>query len=98
MKIPRLTDTEAVILQLLITHGELYGLEMVKLAPRKLTRSKIYVILSRMMDKGYVKRKPKAMEAPEGEQGPPRRIYCITGHGQRVTQAWELASAACAHV
>ena len=81
-----LSNTEAVILGLLTQHGELYGLEMVEKS-EYLKRSSIYVLLSRLADKGLVKSKEVA--PTDGEQGPKRRVYRILAKGSRVLTAWQ---------
>ena len=88
---PRLTSKEHIILQLLVSHGEMYGLEMVKAAPKALKRGTIYVTLNRMAEKGYVESR---QVKHEGEPGMPRRLYTATGHGRRVLASWEMATAA----
>jgi PadR family transcriptional regulator, regulatory protein PadR len=89
MDIPRLPGKEAEILRLLIEHGEMYGLEMVKASPT-LKRGTIYVTLGRMSDKGFVE--SRAEPNPDG-LGPARRRYRVTGHGARVFRAWNAAAA-----
>lgn len=87
-KIPNLSAKERVILNLLITNGEMYGLEMVE-ASKELKRGTVYVTLGRMADKGFVDSTTRSA----GSTGPPRRLYRATGLGQRVLDAWELARA-----
>lgn len=84
---PKLSGKEIVILDLLINHGEMYGLEMVK-ASSELKRGAIYVTLSRMADKGYVK--SRTIEDPT-ISGKPRRLYSATGEGQRVFESSHVA-------
>lgn len=88
VKSPFPSDTEAEILGLLVGK-EMYGLEMVKASDR-LSRGGIYVTLNRMEDKGLVRSR-----VPD-ETGPTagRRIYYVTGHGQRAYAAWQSAQAA----
>lgn len=88
---PRLSPKEALILQLLIS-GARYGLDMVKQSDGELTRGGVYVQLDRMEEKGYVK--SKIEEQPRGETGPARRVYTLTGLGQRALAAHEAARAA----
>ena len=93
MDIPRLSPKEAIILQLLIAHGEMYGLELVNAAPDKIKRGTVYVTLGRMADKGYV----ESRTVPQDDgSGMPKRVFHATGYGARVLSAWELASAALA--
>lgn len=88
--LPRLSNLETVILDLLTEHREMYGLEMVEASRGRLKRGTIYVTLNRMEDKGFV-----SSREVEGEgQGPPRMMYRVTGHGARVLAAWQMANSA----
>ena len=92
-EIPSLSRKEHLILELLINHGEMYGLEMVKAARSDIKRGTVYVTLGRMADKGYV----ESRQAKEpGDPGLPKRLFRATGYGQQVYSAWELARAAIA--
>lgn len=89
--IPTLSSKEAVVLDLLLRAPgtEKYGLEMVVESDGKLGRGTVYVTLSRMADKGYVESR---QEAPNlHASGIPRRLYRVTGYGQRVFQLWQTA-------
>ena len=90
---PRLSRKERLILELLINHGEMYGLEMVKTAPGELKRGTVYVTLGRMADKGYVE--SRQVKDPEDPRLP-QRVFLPTGDGRRVFQAWKTARAALA--
>ena len=71
---------------------EMYGLEMVK-ASGRLARGTVYVLLSRMEDRGYVtSRQVKVKNA----SGMPKRVYSITGLGQRVLTVTRQAHASMA--
>jgi DNA-binding PadR family transcriptional regulator len=83
----RLSPKEAEILQLLISNGELYGLEMIKRSP-VLKRGTIYVLLNRMYEKGFVSSKV----SDEKSGGPSRRKYKVTALGRRALLATETAS------
>jgi DNA-binding PadR family transcriptional regulator len=91
-EIPRLSRKEAVILQLLGSSGELYGLELVASSQGQLKRGTVYVTLSRMEEKGYVE--ARQTPAPEGAGGLPRRRYRATAAGQLAVQALERALSA----
>ena len=82
------SPTEIAVLELL-SGKEMYGLEMVKASDR-LTRGSIYVILNRMEDKGLVSSRVADVSGPLAG----RRIYSITGLGQRAYAAWQHAQAA----
>ena len=76
-----LSGKEAVILEMLLTQGEMFGLEMVMSSSGKLKRGTIYVTLQRMKEKGLVVSKPEPRCAPE--VGIPRRIYSASALGER---------------
>jgi PadR family transcriptional regulator, regulatory protein PadR len=87
---PRLpSPKELIILDMLAGKKEMYGLEMVQASSGNLARGTIYVTLMRMDDKGYVTSR-QLME--ENVSGLPKRVFSITGLGQR-----SLAAARSAH-
>lgn len=84
-----LTATEYEILKLLVGEPKgLYGLELVKKSDGKLKRGSVYVLLSRLEDKGYLKVRTTA--APDGAGGMPRRQYKLDGAGQKVMREYEM--------
>ncbi len=85
---PRLSPKEALVLDLLAHHGDLYGLQLVAASKGHLKRGTVYVTLGRMEDKGYVT--SRAEVAPDGAGGLPRRLYEATPYGLRVLKAWSL--------
>lgn len=83
-KIPTVSGKESVILDLLLGQPttEMYGLEIVRRSGKRLKRGTVYVTLSRLEDKGFIESRE---EAPKSDMpGMPRRLYKVTGHGQRV--------------
>ena len=93
MHFPRLSEKEYLILDLLRAGIERFGLELVKESQGSLRRGTVYVTLSRMAEKGYVKsRQEKSPKDP----GMPRRLYKITGEGARALRAADAALAASA--
>lgn len=92
-EMPRLSELEEVILELLYDRlpGEMYGSEMVSADP-KIKRGSIYVMLDRMSEKGLVE--SRKLERQPGERGLPKRLYKITGLGQRVLAAHRAARGA----
>lgn len=87
----RLSKKESLILELLVEGGqERFGLEMVEASNGNLKRGTIYVTLQRMEEKGLIesKKEPRG----EGESGIARRLYRVTGHGQRVLAARQAAA------
>ena len=87
--LPRLSATERLILELLVEHGELFGLAMVEASAGRLKRGTVYVTLGRMEDKGYLESRQEPL--PPGATDLPRRLYTPTGHALRVLDAWRLA-------
>lgn len=88
-RIPSLSTKEAIVLDLLM--GKLstgmYGLELVQVSENRLKRGTVYVTLSRMEEKGYVESR-KEEQRPDAA-GLPRRLYRVTGYGQKVFQAYQ---------
>jgi DNA-binding PadR family transcriptional regulator len=80
--------TEVFILQLLLQHGELYGLQLVELSGGKLKRGTVYVTLARMQDKHLVR--CSADREPAAHAGMPRPRYRISALGSRALEAVEL--------
>jgi DNA-binding PadR family transcriptional regulator len=85
-----LSKTEALILQIMSDNGfkERYGLELLKLSDGKIKRGTIYTTLQRMEDKGFVTSRQE--DKPDDVSGIPRRLYNITGTGQKALNAIEL--------
>jgi DNA-binding PadR family transcriptional regulator len=79
---------EALVLELLATEGDRYGLELVALSEGALKRGTIYVTLARMQDKGMVK--ALSDQAAGDHAGMPRPRYRLTAQGQRALQACKL--------
>ena len=88
-----LSKTEALILQIMSDNGfkERYGLEILKLSDGKIKRGTIYTTLQRMEDKGFVTSRQE--DKPNDVSGIPRRLYELTGTGQRALQAFDLINA-----
>ena len=83
---PSLPPKERLILELLVSGGPTFGLDLVGQSGGGLKRGTVYVTLSRLEGKGLI---ASEQEAPRpGAIGLPRRIYRITGLGERVLQAW----------
>ena len=90
-RVPTLSPKEALILELLCTGGELYGLQLVAASKRTLKRGTVYVTLGRMEDKGYITSRQE--DAPPDMGGMPRRLYAPTALGRRVLSAWTHVAA-----
>lgn len=85
-----LTKIEYLILDLLRAGPEAYGLELVTRSGGLLKRGTVYVTLSRMVEKGYLRDR---QELDTKHPGMPRRIYQITGLGSKMLIASEAALA-----
>jgi DNA-binding PadR family transcriptional regulator len=86
LQIPSLPPKERLILELLISEGRLFGLQLVALSGGALKRGTVYVTLGRMETKGFIRSEQEAM--PPGAIGLPRRLYYPTPLGERVLRAW----------
>jgi DNA-binding PadR family transcriptional regulator len=89
-RLPTLSGKESLILQLLVRHKELYGLQLVAESRRRLKRGTVYVTLQRMEEKGYVA--SRLEDAPLEAGGLPRRVYRPTALGRRVLAVWTTAA------
>jgi PadR family transcriptional regulator, regulatory protein PadR len=87
--LPRFSSTERLIVELLVEHEELFGLQMVELAKGRLKRGTVYVTLGRMQEKGYLESRQEPL--PAGAIGLPRRLYRPTGFALRALAAWQAA-------
>src|SRR5918997_272697 len=85
-KLPTLPPKEALIMELLVHEGQMYGLQLVAASDRQLKRGTVYVTLGRMEEKGYITSRLEA--PPSGTGGLPRRIYAVTALGRRMFAAW----------
>lgn len=85
-RIPTLSSKEALVLELLVQQGDMYGLQLVSASRRRLKRGTVYVTLGRMEEKGYVRSRQEAPPTKTG--GLPRRLYEATALGRRVLSAW----------
>jgi PadR family transcriptional regulator, regulatory protein PadR len=85
------SPTELVALDLLRDHSELYGLQLVQLSEGALNRGGVYVLLDRLEEKGLIKSRKVA--PPQDRGGLPRRLYRITGAGERALAAVDVFAA-----
>jgi DNA-binding PadR family transcriptional regulator len=88
----RISRTEQAILSLLVSDGELFGLQLVERSDGAVKRGTVYVTLGRMQEKGYVESRTEPL--PAGAIGLPRRWYRPTAFGLKVGDAWMLAARA----
>jgi PadR family transcriptional regulator len=90
-QVPTLSGKEALILELLLQNPgkEKYGLEMVTASRNRLKRGTVYVTLDRMEEKGYVQSRQET--ARPDASGLPRRLYRVTGYGQKAFAIWQMA-------
>lgn len=83
---PTLPPKERLILELLVSRGPTFGLALVEQSGGVLKRGTVYVTLGRLENKGLVRSEQEP--AHPGAIGLPRRIYRVTGLGERVLRAW----------
>ncbi len=86
--IPTLPAKERLILELLTSSGDMFGLQLVEASEGRVKRGTVYVTLGRMEQKGYV----TSVQEPQlpGAIGLPRRIYSVTPLGKRALHAWSV--------
>ena len=84
-----LSPKESLILDLLVRHAEMYGLQLVAASRRRLKRGTVYVTLGRMEDKGFIT--SRLEDPPPDEGGMPRRVYAATALGRRMLSAYAAA-------
>ena len=81
-----LAKKERLILELLVSSGPMYGLQLVDRSDGALKRGTVYVTLGRMEAKRLIE---SAQAPPDpGAIGLPRRIYRPTPLGERALRAW----------
>jgi DNA-binding PadR family transcriptional regulator len=85
-KPPSLPPKERLILELLVSGGPTFGLALVDQSRGALKRGTVYVTLGRLENKGLIRSEQEP--AHPGAIGLPRRIYQVTGLGERVLRAW----------
>jgi PadR family transcriptional regulator PadR len=85
---PTLPAKERLILELLVSAGPMYGLQLVEQSQGALKRGTVYVTLGRMESKGFLASEQETL--PAGAIGLPRRIYRPTALGERMLRAWTL--------
>ena len=90
-KIPSMTDNEAHALELVIARGELYGLEIADSSEGAIPRGTVYVLLARMVKKGFVESRSEA-RGPN-TRGMPRKLYKATGLGEKALHARQVGNA-----
>jgi PadR family transcriptional regulator len=81
-----LPGKERLILELLVSEGPMYGLQLVERSSGALKRGTVYVTLGRMEGKGFIESHQEPV--PPGGIGLPRRIYRPTAVGERLLRAW----------
>jgi PadR family transcriptional regulator, regulatory protein PadR len=93
-RLPTLSAKERIVLDLLVSSGARYGLQLVDESRGRLKRGTVYVTLGRMEQKGLVESHHEpATRDPDART---RRMYHATGHGRRVLDAWNLVARALA--
>jgi PadR family transcriptional regulator PadR len=83
VSLPKLSGKEYYILELLISRGETFALQLVDTEPTRIPRGTVYVTLQRMSRKGFV----TSRQVADSAGGAPRRMYRPTGLGYRLYTA-----------
>ena len=81
-----LSPKELLVLELLLRHRDVYGLQLVASSKGRLKRGTVYVTLGRMEEKGFITSRLQSAAPDEG--GLPRRLYEPTAFGRRVLSAY----------
>jgi DNA-binding PadR family transcriptional regulator len=84
--VPTLPPKQRLILELLVSHGPMFGLQLVEASNGRLKRGTVYVTLGILEQKGYVESEQEAQHP--GAIGPPRRTYRPTALGERALRAF----------
>ncbi len=84
--VPTLPAKQRLILELLVSQGPMFGLQLVETSDGRLKRGTVYVTLGLLEQKGYVESVREAQKP--GAIGLPRRIYRPTALGERALRAW----------
>ena len=91
-KTPRVSRKEESVLRLLVGRGELRGLQVVKASNGSISRGAVYTVLNRMVDKGLIEDREE--DQPLAHSGMVRRVYKISGVGDRALSALDAQHAA----
>lgn len=92
-RVPRLSDKEEMVLKLMIMKpGQWYGLELVDASAGEIKKGTVYVTLGRMVEKGYLTSKREQLD--NESSAIPRRLYQVTGIGQRAYASRQAARSA----
>jgi PadR family transcriptional regulator PadR len=91
LKVPELRYTEAVILGVLLSNsaGHMFGLEILEDAGGMLKKGSLYVTLQRMEEKKLLESRQEERQRPE--VGIPRRLYNVTGLGERAFNKYRVS-------
>jgi PadR family transcriptional regulator, regulatory protein PadR len=85
-RLPTISAKERIVLELLVSSGSKYGLQLVDESRGRLKRGTVYVTLGRMEQKGLVDSQHEP--ATRDPNALTRRMYRATGYGRRVLDAW----------
>jgi DNA-binding PadR family transcriptional regulator len=85
-QLPRLSDTEFLIMSLLAEQSqrETYGLDLIEKSHGQLKKGTVYVLLGRLEQKGFIEGRFEIVG-----DAVPRKVYKPTGHGMKVFEAWK---------
>jgi PadR family transcriptional regulator, regulatory protein PadR len=86
VRLPTISAKERIVLELLVSSGSKYGLQLVDESRGRLKRGTVYVTLGRMQQKGLVESQHEP--ATDDADALVRRMYHATAYGRRVLDAW----------
>jgi PadR family transcriptional regulator, regulatory protein PadR len=89
-----LSAKERVVLELLVSSGSMYGLQLVQQSRGGLKRGTVYVTLGRMEQKGLIESRQEAVNSDADAIS--RRMYRPTAYGERVLHTWTAVARALA--
>ena len=89
-RLPTLSGKERTVLDLLVTSGAKYGLQLVDESRGQLKRGTVYVTLGRMEQKGLVESNHEPVTRDADALS--RRMYRATAYGRRVIDAWTVVA------
>jgi PadR family transcriptional regulator len=90
VRLPTVSAKERIVLELLVSSGAKYGLQLVDESRGRLKRGTVYVTLGRMELKGLVESHHEP--ATRDPDALTRRMYHATAFGRRVLDAWTMVA------
>jgi len=87
--LPILSTTQAYVCMVLAAAPPegLHGRAILRVGGPEIKPGTIYATLLRLEGKGLLE--STTFATPQGERGPPRRVFRLTGDGRRALEAWQ---------